>query len=186
MVRPRSGVAFRLSKRKPASGWLINRSICTTWLTKEGVIRQVERLHPNLPSAKAQELCSVMVHGLLDQLRSMGPGLQVDRWIREHCPDLKEAQEEFTSEQINSNLGALQAGSLTNFPAQVSYASIAMNAAYAVFGGSRQCQRLPPHRCGDGLRECPGGLRRPGCRRPEASLDGSGQRRAKGPCSQQA
>ena len=47
-------------------------------VAKEGVIRQVERLHPNLPSAKALELGSFMVHGLLVQLRSMGPSLQVD------------------------------------------------------------------------------------------------------------
>jgi hypothetical protein len=104
-------------------------------LAKESVIGEVERLHSNLPPPKAQELGSFMVHGLLVQLRSMGPGLQVDGWIREHCPDLREAQEEFISEQINSNLGGLQAGSRANFPARVYDASIAMNAAYAVFGG---------------------------------------------------
>ncbi|MFI0402968.1 MAG: hypothetical protein ACH34U_08655, partial [Cyanobium sp.] len=39
------------------------------------------------------------------------------------------------SSQINDNLGALEAGSGEQFPKAVYDASVAMNAAYAVFGG---------------------------------------------------
>ncbi len=73
--------------------------------------------------------------GLILQLRSMGPGLLVDRWIRQHCPDLREAQEQAIESEITNNLGALQPSTRANYPATIYEASIAMNAAYAVFGG---------------------------------------------------
>lgn len=57
------------------------------------VISACEQLHRQLPEAKARELGSFIYDGLLLQLRSMGPGMLVDRWIRQHCPDLQEAQE---------------------------------------------------------------------------------------------
>jgi hypothetical protein len=88
-----------------------------------------------MPKAKARELGQFMVNGLMLQLRSMGPGMHVDHWIREHCPDLHQGQEQFISSQINDNLGALEAGSREQFPKAVYDASVAMNAAYAVFGG---------------------------------------------------
>lgn len=102
---------------------------------RERVISEVEKLHRQLPLAKARELGKFIYNGLIVQLRSTGPGLLVDRWIREHCPDLQEAQERSIETQITSNLGVLQAGTRTNFPARIYNASVAMNAAYAVYGG---------------------------------------------------
>lgn len=102
---------------------------------RERVISEVEKLHRQLPLAKARDLGKFLYNGLIVQLRSTGPGLVVDRWIREHCPDLLEAQARSIETQITENLGVLQAGTSTNFPARVYNASVAMNAAYAVFGG---------------------------------------------------
>jgi hypothetical protein len=102
---------------------------------RERLISDVEKLHRKLPVAKARELGKFMYNGLIVQLRSTGPGLLVDRWIREHCPDLREPQARSIESQINENLGVLQAGSRANFPARLYDASIAMNAAYAIYGG---------------------------------------------------
>jgi hypothetical protein len=104
-------------------------------VARERLISEVEKLHRTLPLAKARDLGKFMYNGLLVQLRSTGPGLLVDKWIREHCPDLKQAQEQSIESQITSNLGVLQGRSRGNFPAQLYGASVAMNAAYAVYGG---------------------------------------------------
>jgi hypothetical protein len=100
------------------------------------VISECEVLHSHLPLAQAQELGSFIYDGLILQLRSMGPGLLVDRWIREHCPDLHEAQERAITTEITNNLGALKPSTRANYPATIYEASIAMNAAYALFGGN--------------------------------------------------
>jgi hypothetical protein len=99
------------------------------------VISACEQLHPQLPEAKARELGVFIYGGLLLQLRSMGPGMLVDRWIRQHCPDLQEAQEQAISSEITNNLAALQPSTRANYPAPVYGASIAMNGAYAIYGG---------------------------------------------------
>ena len=65
----------------------------------------------------------------------MGPGLLVDRWIRESCPDLHEAQEQAIESEITNNLGALKPSTRANYPGTLYEASISMNAAYARFGG---------------------------------------------------
>lgn len=104
-------------------------------ITRERLISEVEKLHRKLPLAKSRELGKFMYNGLIVQLRSTGPGLLVDRWIRQHCADLQDAQERSIESQITSNLGVLQAGSRANFPATLYNASVAMNAAYAVYGG---------------------------------------------------
>ena len=83
------------------------------------MIAEIRALYPDMAPAKARELGQMMVSGLLLQLRSMGPGMAVDRWIREHCPDLIQSQEEHITSEINGNLAALQAGSREQFPAEL-------------------------------------------------------------------
>jgi hypothetical protein len=102
---------------------------------RERVISECERLPRPLTLAQARELGTFLYDGLIQQLRSIGPGLVVDRLIREHCPDLREPQAQVISSQITGNLGALKPSTRANFPATIYQASIAMNAAYAVFGG---------------------------------------------------
>ena len=102
---------------------------------REQVISECVELHSHLPQAKARELGSFIYDGLILQLRSMGPGLLVDRWIRESCPDLREAQEQAIESEITNNLGALKPSTRANYPGTLYEASIAMNAAYARFGG---------------------------------------------------
>lgn len=102
---------------------------------REQVIRDCEQLHSQLPLAKARELGAFIYDGLLLQLRSMGPGLLVDRWIRQHCPDLQEAHAQAVESEITNNLGALKPSTRANYPGKLYEASIAMNAAYASFGG---------------------------------------------------
>ena len=80
------------------------------------MIAEIQVLYPDMAPVKARELGQLMVSGLLLQLRSMGPGMVVDRWIREHCPDLRQGQEAHITSQINGNLSALQAGSRSSFP----------------------------------------------------------------------
>jgi hypothetical protein len=99
------------------------------------VISDCEQLHRQLPQAKARELGSFIYDGLLLQLRSIGPGMLVDRWIRQHCPDLQEAQEQSISSEITNNQAALQPSTRANYPALIYGSSIAMNAAYAIYGG---------------------------------------------------
>ena len=55
--------------------------------------RDCEQLHRQLPPGKAQELARIVYDGLILQLRSMGPGMVVDRWIQEQCADLRDAKE---------------------------------------------------------------------------------------------
>ena len=102
---------------------------------RDQVISECEELHSHLPVAKARELGSFIYDGLILQLRSMGPGLLVDRWIRQHCPDLQEAQEQAIESEITNNLGALKPSTRANYPGTLYEASISMNAAYARFGG---------------------------------------------------
>jgi hypothetical protein len=102
---------------------------------RERVISACEKLPRQMSLAEARKLGSFLYDGLLLQLRSIGPGLVVDRWIREHCPDLQEPQAQVIESQITSNVGALQPSTRANFPTAIYEASIAMNAAYAVFGG---------------------------------------------------
>ncbi len=102
---------------------------------REQVIRECVELQSQMPVAKARELGAFIYDGLILQLRSMGPGLLVDRWIRQHCPDLQEAQGQAVSSEITNNLGALQPSIRANYPRTIYEASISMNAAYARFGG---------------------------------------------------
>lgn len=102
---------------------------------REQVISACEGLHRHLPAGRSQELGRFIYSGLILQLRSMGPGMVVDRWIREHCPDLREAQAQAIASEISNNLPALQPSTRANYPATVYDASIAMNAAYAIHGG---------------------------------------------------
>jgi hypothetical protein len=111
-------------------------------VVREQVIRDCGALHPDLPAGKAQDLGSFLYRGLLLQVRSIGPGLLVDRWIRRHCPDLREAQAQAISTEITSNLGALQPSTRANYPPAVYQASFAMNGDYAVFGGDLLGQPL--------------------------------------------
>jgi hypothetical protein len=102
---------------------------------RERVISACEKLPRQMSLAEARKLGSFLYDGLILQLRSIGPGLVVDRWIRQHCPDLHDPQAQVVESQITSNLGALKPSTRANFPAEIYDASIAMNAAYAVFGG---------------------------------------------------
>jgi hypothetical protein len=108
-----------------------------------------------------------MVQGLMLQLRSMGPGMGVDRWIRQHCLDLHQGQERLITSQINDNVGALQAGSRKQFPKVVYDASVGMNAAYAVFGGDL----LGNRGLGDGLARGEGRQSQCWHGRPDSRLD---------------
>ena len=99
------------------------------------MISECVELHSQLPLAKARELGSFIYDGLILQLRSMGPGLLVVRWIRQHCRDLQEAQEQSIESEITNNLGALEPSTRANYPGALSQASTSMNAAYALFGG---------------------------------------------------
>ena len=111
-------------------------------VVREQVIRDCGALHPDLPAGKAQDLGSFLYRGLLLQVRSIGPGLLVDRWIRRHCPDLREAQAQAISTEITSNLGALQPSTRANYPPAMYQGSFAMNGDYAVFGGDLLGQPL--------------------------------------------
>ena len=102
---------------------------------RERVIRDCESLQRQMGPEQTQELGTFLYDGLIQQLRSIGPGLLVDRWIRSHCPDLQEPQAQVIESQITGNQGALKPSTRAFFPALIYEASIAMNAAYAVFGG---------------------------------------------------
>jgi hypothetical protein len=104
-------------------------------VVREQVISDCEELHSQLPLAKARELGAFIYDGLILQLRSMGPGLLIDRWIRQHCPDLHEAQEQAIESEITNNFGALEPSTRANYPGALYQASTSMNAAYALFGG---------------------------------------------------
>ena len=51
---------------------------------RERVVNECVELHSPMPVTKARELGSFLFDGLILQLRSKGPGLLVDRWIRQH------------------------------------------------------------------------------------------------------
>lgn len=102
---------------------------------RERVISECRQLHHQLAPDRAQELGTFIYRGLILQLRSMGPGMLVDRWIREHCPDLRDAQAQAMEAEITGNLAVLKPSTRDNYPAAVYGASISMNAAYAIHGG---------------------------------------------------
>lgn len=115
----------------PGSRWVVREKRHA----RERVISDCEKLHRQLPPAKARELGKFIYEGLILQLRSIGPGMLVDRWIREHCPDLRQAQEQAMEGEITNNLGSLKPSTRANVPAVVCEASLSMNAAYAIHGG---------------------------------------------------
>jgi len=98
------------------------------------MIGELQAMYPDMTPAKIKELGRLMVSGLLLQLRSMGPGMVVDRWIREQCPDLRQSQQEHITSQINGNLVSLMAGSREQFPAKLYDVNVRMNGAFAMFG----------------------------------------------------
>ena len=102
---------------------------------REWVISDCGQIHRQLPPARAEELGSFIYRGLILQLRSMGPGMLVERWIRQHCPDVSEAQGQAIESEITNNLAALKPSTRANYPAAIYEASISMNAAYAIHGG---------------------------------------------------
>ena len=102
---------------------------------RERVISECQQLHRQLAPDRAQELGTFIYRGLILQLRSMGPGMLVDRWIRERCPDLRDAQAQAMEAEITGNLAVLKPSTRGNYPAAIYEASVAMNAAYAIHGG---------------------------------------------------
>ena len=82
---------------------------------REQVISECVELHSQMPGAKARELGSFIYDGLILQLRSMGPGLLVDRWIRQHCPDQHGLENQVISSR--HSISALLAG-LSALPAE--------------------------------------------------------------------
>lgn len=102
---------------------------------RDRLIHACEQLHRQLPPGKASQLGQLIYDALILQLRSMGPGMLVDRWIREHCPDLRAAQEQAIEAQITGNQVGLNPSTRSNVPAAAGDACLSMNAAYAVFGG---------------------------------------------------
>jgi hypothetical protein len=103
---------------------------------REQVIRDCESLQRQMGPEKTRELGTFLYDGLIQQLRSIGPGLLVDRWIRSHCPDLQAPQAQVIESQITGNQEALKPSTRAIFPAAIYEASIAMNAAYAVLEAS--------------------------------------------------
>ena len=99
---------------------------------REKIISEMEKLHRKLPLSKTRELGKFIYNGLITQLRSIGPGLGVDRWIRLHCSDLQDAQSRSIEAEINKNIAILQAPSKASFPEKLYKASVLMNAAYAI------------------------------------------------------
>jgi len=102
---------------------------------RERLNRDCRQLHQQLTPAQAERLGQVIIDQLLLQLRSMGPGLSVDRWIHTHCPDLRQAQAVALAEQVTGNLAGLTPSTRASVPATAGEACLSMNAAYALFAG---------------------------------------------------
>jgi len=71
----------------------------------------------------------------MTQLRSMPIGLRVDTWILRHYPELSNLQRSATLRQLRDNLAVLGPDIRKIAPARVYKASMAMNAAFALFWG---------------------------------------------------
>jgi hypothetical protein len=99
---------------------------------RERVISQVEKLNPHLSAAHVRQVGGNLYDSLMVQLRSVAPGLLVDRRLHHHWPGLHQAQRQAMEQEIRSALPALAPGFGKGIPAEMIGASKAMNAAYAV------------------------------------------------------
>lgn len=76
-----------------------------------------------------------MVDQIVIQLRTYSVGFRVDRWIRDHCPGLREQQEHSIRSQLAENAQALAPEIRRRFPKGLLDANTAMNAAFAMAWG---------------------------------------------------
>lgn len=77
---------------------------------------------------------SVVDH-IVVQMRTYSVGFRVDRWIREHCPGLRDQQEHSVRSQLAENGQALAPEVRGRFPKGLLDANTSMNAAYAMAWG---------------------------------------------------
>lgn len=96
------------------------------------VIEQVAALNPQLSSAQAQQAGGGMYDGLMVQLRSVPPGLLVDRRLHRDWPSLHQAQRQAMEEEIRSGLPVLSPAFGQGIPEELKAANRAMNCAYAL------------------------------------------------------
>lgn len=86
---------------------------------------------PDLTPTQMQSFALQLLHGLGIQLRSAPVELRINAWLAERCPDLREVQEVMVRRQLQENSRALEAR--TAAPSKVFRASVAMNAAVALY-----------------------------------------------------
>ena len=98
---------------------------------RERVISQVEKLNRHLSSAQARQVGGQLYDSLMVQLRSVAPGLLVDRELHRRWPSLHPAQAEAMEQEIASTLPALAPDFGQGIPAELITASKAMSSAYA-------------------------------------------------------
>ena len=104
--------------------------------SRQGVIQDLQRMHPKAPADRMREMGKHLFDGLLLQLRSYPPGILVDRYIHENCPGLLELQALSLKEQTAVCTQTLSPKLNEGFPSNIVKASRAMNAAYALATGN--------------------------------------------------
>ena len=84
-----------------------------------------------LGSARARKAAEMMVNGLMHQLRSMPAEILAVQYCHAKCPSLRGLQNDYVSENMRRNSGALSPAIKELTPPAIYDKSITMNAAFA-------------------------------------------------------
>lgn len=104
-----------------------------TAAARQTVARDLRQLRADLGSPTVEHVTDLIYDGLMLQLRSCGPGIEVDSRLFAQYPALRELQAATMTQQAHTNAATLNPDLDRQFPRTVVQASRAMNSAYALF-----------------------------------------------------
>ena len=100
---------------------------------RQSVAKELQRLRPDLPPSSIQTVTNMLYDGLMLQLRSCGPGIEVDSLLFAQYPALRPLQAASMEQQALTHAGTLSPDMDRQFPGTLVQASRAMNSAYALY-----------------------------------------------------
>lgn len=100
---------------------------------RQAVFQELRRLRSDLKPGTMQSVVDMLYDGLMLQLRSCGPGIEVDNFLFAHYPQLRELQAASMTHQALQHAGTLNPDLDRQFPRAIVHASRAMNSAYALY-----------------------------------------------------
>ena len=103
-----------------------------------------------LDSTTTEEYSRKLVNGLIVHLRSIPVGLRIHEWFDKNYPEFHELQRRQMIKEVNEGRSSLEPDIKPLFPSMIYDATIAINAALALFAGPKcdQPELAAPYRFG--------------------------------------